>query len=102
MPQTTLRHAAGSHRYEIFVDGTTAGFAEYTREGDVVTFTHTVIEPAYEGQGLGTQLARFALDDVRASGLRIVPECSFIRAWVKRHPEALDLVTDEARSRYGL
>ncbi|MBN9409015.1 MAG: N-acetyltransferase [Burkholderiales bacterium] len=102
MSQTILRHAAASDRYEIVVDDTIAGFAEYTREGGVVTFTHTVIEPAYEGQGLGTQLARFALDDVRANGLRIVPQCSFIRAWVKRHPEALDLVTDEARSRYGL
>ena len=45
-------------RYEISVDGRRAGLAAYELEGDVITFTHTEIDDAYEGQGLGSQLAR--------------------------------------------
>ena len=50
------------------------------------------MQPRFEGQGLGARLARFALDDARERGLRVVPLCPFIAAFVKRHPEYQDLV----------
>jgi predicted GNAT family acetyltransferase len=79
-------------RYEIHVDDDLAGFAAYGRLHDVITFTHTEIDPAYEGQGLGSTLARAALDDARAKGLRVRPHCPFIRSYIGRHPEYADLV----------
>jgi predicted GNAT family acetyltransferase len=78
--------------YEISVDGTRAGLAAYEIEGDVITFTHTEIDDAYEGQGLGGKLARYALDDARLRGLRVRPRCPFIRSWIRRHPDYQDLV----------
>ncbi len=74
-----------------FEDGTDAGGAYYERSGGVVTFTHTEVDPAYEGQGIGSQLAAGALDQVRAAGETIVPLCSFIKKYVERHPEYADL-----------
>ncbi|MFK4731443.1 GNAT family N-acetyltransferase [Agromyces mediolanus] len=79
-------------RYEIRSGGAVAGFAIYRREGGRTTFTHTIVKPEYEGQGLGSRLARFALDDTVARGERIVPECPFIRAYLERHPEYADSV----------
>jgi predicted GNAT family acetyltransferase len=52
-----------------------------------VAFTHTVVEPRFEGQGIGTRLARAALDDAVGHDLRITPYCPFIRAYLERHPE---------------
>ena len=80
------------HRYEIEVDGEPAGFARYHRGEDVVEFQHTQVEDRFEGQGIGSQLAREALDDVRSAGLRVVPSCPFIRSWIDRHPDYGDLV----------
>ena len=74
------------------VDGRRAGLAAYELEGDVIAFTHTEIDDAYEGQGLGSQLARHALDDVRSRGLKVRPLCPFIRGWIKRHKDYQDLV----------
>lgn len=74
------------HRFEIAVDGKVAGFAEYRTEPGAVVFTHTEIDPAFEGQGLGSRLAAAALQDVRERGLEIVPVCPFIAAYLKRHP----------------
>ena len=65
-------------RFEIRVDGVEAGHAEYVRKGDLVIFTHTEIDDAFEGRGLGSKLARGALDAVRATGDPIVPLCPFI------------------------
>jgi predicted GNAT family acetyltransferase len=79
-------------RYEISVNGSRAGLAAYELEGDVIAFTHTEIDDAYEGQGLGSQLARSALDDVRSRGLKVRPLCPFIRGWIKRHEDYQDLV----------
>ena len=78
-------------RFELATDAGPA-FAAYERDGDVVTFTHTVVPPAAEGRGVGGRLVAGALAQVRAAGLRIVPACSFVRAYVDRHPEWRDLV----------
>jgi predicted GNAT family acetyltransferase len=62
-----------------------------------VIFTHTQVEDAYEGHGVGSALARFALDDVRASGTRkVLPLCPFIKGWIEKHPDYADLVADPA------
>jgi uncharacterized protein len=79
-------------RYEVLVDGKVAGFARYTRTGDVINFYHTEVDPAFEGQGLGSKLAKGALDDVRASGVRAIATCPFISAYIKRHPEYAELL----------
>lgn len=83
---------AEQHRYEARVDGELAGFAEYRLQGDRVVFTHTEVDDAYEGQGVGSSLARSALDDVRAAGRAVVPLCPFIRSWIDKHPDYADLV----------
>ena len=78
--------------YEITVDGRHAGLTAFEEEPGVVVFTHTEIDDAFEGRGVGSELARGALDDVRARGLRVKPVCSFIRGWIERHPDYQDLV----------
>ena len=89
---TEVRNDPARSRYVVTVDGAEAGYAEYHRRGDVVVFTHTVIQPEFEGQGVGSTLARSALDDVRAQGGTVVPRCPFIHAYIERHPEYADLV----------
>jgi predicted GNAT family acetyltransferase len=81
------------NRYEIRDDGQVVGFAAYRPRPDgVIVFTHTEIDEAYEGQGLGSRLARGALEDVRASSGSVVPQCPFVQGYIDRHPEFQDLV----------
>jgi hypothetical protein len=79
-------------RYEIHVDGKVAGFTQYRQRGDVIDFVHTEIDDAYEGHGLGGQLARGALDAVRAEGRRVIATCPFIRGWIEKHEDYQDLL----------
>lgn len=75
------------HRYEVRLDGELAGFAVYTLSEGLITFTHTEIDPAFEGRGAGSALVRAALDDVRAKGERkVLPLCPFVKGWIRRHP----------------
>lgn len=83
---------AEAGRYEVSFDGEPAGFAAYRLRDNRVVFTHTEVDSAFEGHGLGSSLARGALDDVRERGLRAVPLCPFIAAYIERHPEYQDLV----------
>jgi uncharacterized protein len=78
--------------YEARIDGHRAGVAAYRLDGGVIIFTHTVVEDAYDGRGVGGALARTALDDARARGLGVVPQCPFIAGWIERHPDYADLV----------
>ena len=91
-----VRDNPDQHRYEIVVDGEVAGIAVYHQRGGRAIFVHTEIDPAYEGQGLGGQLARGALDDVRNRGLAVVPLCPFIAGWIDKHEDYRDLVDQEA------
>ncbi len=90
-------------RYELHVDGSLAGVAEYRRHDDRITFTHTEIDDAYEGQGLGSVLSRAVLDDSRGAGLAVHPACPFVARYIKRHPRPyLELVPEGEREKYGL
>lgn len=90
---TEITDNAERKRYEIRVDGEMAGFADYEpAEGGTVVFTHTEVDPAFEGKGVGSALARGALDDVRAKGAAVIPVCPFIKGWILRHPDYKDLV----------
>jgi predicted GNAT family acetyltransferase len=82
-------------RYEIFVGDEPVGHADYRAAGNTVVFTHTLIDAAFEGRGLGGRLAEEALEDVRRLGGSVVPQCSFIVDYIRRHPEFAALV-DEA------
>lgn len=89
---TEITDNAEQGRYEIRLDGDLAGFAEYERGEGAVVFTHTEVDSAFEGKGVGSALARGALDDVRSKGLSVVPLCPFIKKWIGRHPDYKDLV----------
>ncbi|MGC4106390.1 MAG: GNAT family N-acetyltransferase [Thermomicrobiales bacterium] len=80
-------------RYEARIEGKLVGFADYQLTPKLVVFTHTEVIPECEGQGVGSALAQFAMDDIRADGQReIVPLCPFIKGWIGRHREYIPLV----------
>ena len=91
--------AADQHRYEIRLGDELAGFAVYHRRGGKAYFVHTEIDPAFEGKGLGSTLAKGLLDAERAAGEPVVPLCPFIRTYIDRHPEYADLVDQEMLAR---
>jgi|SRR5690554_5387662 len=76
-----------NNRYELRDGETVAGYVEYTLQPDQITFTHTVVDKAYGGRGLGSKLARHVLDDAASTGKRIVPVCTFIAAYVRKHDD---------------
>jgi uncharacterized protein len=80
-----LVHNEAQSRYELHLDGRLVGKAEYRRQDGRIVFTHTVVEPAHEGQGFGSKLAGYALDDVKTRGIKAVAKCSFIARYVARH-----------------
>ena len=89
-------------RFEIYADDALAGFVNYERHGSTISFTHTEIDDAFEGRGLGSVLVRRALDTVRAAGQSVLPFCPFVRGYIARHAEYLDLVPPGQRARFEL
>lgn len=85
----------GEGRYTILVDGQPAGELDFrTIEGRRAPF-HTGVRERYEGQGLAGQLARRALDDARADGVKVVPLCPYVASYLDKHPDDQDLVDQE-------
>lgn len=79
-------------RFTIEVDGTPAGYAEFADRDGRRTFPHTEVDDAFQGRGLATILIGDALQQTRDAGLRIVPVCPMVAAYVKKHPEFDDVV----------
>jgi uncharacterized protein len=93
MSEVTVRDHREESRFEVEVDGLLAGFSAYELSDGVITFAHTEVDDAFEGQGVGSTLVREALDRVRADGgVRVRPLCPFVRAWIEHHPDYQDLV----------
>jgi len=89
----SVRDNGGAQRYEMDIAGRTA-FITYRRTAGVVTLLHAEVPQELSGQGLGSQLARGALELARAHGYKVVPRCPFIADYVKKHAEFQDLLLD--------
>ncbi|HZD22826.1 MAG TPA: GNAT family N-acetyltransferase [Acidimicrobiia bacterium] len=88
-----------NNRYRIEVDGKPAGMAVYHLRGGMHIFVHTVVDKEFSGRGLGTKLVKYALDDVKQNGGRILPLCPLFAAYIKRHSEYDDLVDQQMLAR---
>jgi predicted GNAT family acetyltransferase len=97
MDNADLADNPSRHRFELRLDGEVAAFSEYNELKGALLFTHTEVRPAHEGEGLASRLIAFALDEVRGRGLHAVPACPFVAAYIRKHPEYLDLVTEQSR-----
>ena len=84
-------HDAAQSRFAVMVDGRLCVCAYHLREG-VVLFTHTEVPPALQGRGIAAALVRAALGWARAQGLAVRPLCSYVAAYMRRHPETQDLL----------
>ncbi|CAN5615082.1 GNAT family N-acetyltransferase [soil metagenome] len=89
-----IRDNAQHWRFEAHLDGQLAGFSQYRLGPGRITFTHTKVDPDFEGQGIGSRLVRHALDEVRDRGLRVVPLCPFVSSYLRRHSQYADLVDE--------
>jgi predicted GNAT family acetyltransferase len=93
MTHVEVTNNEAEKRYEARVDGELAGVSFYDAADDLIVFTHTEVDESYEGEGVGSKLARAALDDVRADGRRkVIARCPFIKGWIERHPDYQDLL----------
>lgn len=90
-----VEHNKAHHRYEIIIDDQRS-MIQYQMRGDTIIFVHTEVPPALEGRGIAGRMARFALDDARTHGLKVVPRCPYIANYIKKHPEYQDLVAHTA------
>lgn len=85
-------HNVQGSRFEVIIDGEVAGQIDYTVSGDVITYTHTGVPAAFEGRGIASSLAKFALDQARTQGQTVVPQCPFVAEYINRHPQYADLL----------
>lgn len=84
-------HNAGATRFELRVQDKLC-IAEYRLVDGVMWLTHTETPPALRGRGMAERVVRAALDHARAHGMKVRPACSYVRTYLRRHPEMKDLV----------
>lgn len=93
MAEVTVTHEPERSRFEAHLDGQVAGSADYQQTSELWVFTHTEVDRAFEGRGVGGALVRGALDHVRQDGTRaVLAICPFVLSWIERHPEYGDLL----------
>ncbi len=85
-----------SHRYEIHVGDELAGIMTYRAQPAGLVLQHTEVRDEFEGHGLASRLIHEALDDIRARGLQLVPQCPLVAKYIRKQPEYADLVTKAA------
>ncbi|MGH2868447.1 MAG: GNAT family N-acetyltransferase [Solirubrobacteraceae bacterium] len=100
--EVDIIHQPERDRFTITVDGAEAGFAKYRERPGEIAFMHTETDPAQQGRGLASILIAHALQDARRRNLTVLPYCSFVRDYIARHREYVELVPEVRRARFGL
>lgn len=87
-----ITHDVEQRRYVISEGDESLGYLTYTTRDDAVSIDSTVVFPQFQGRGLAGTLVKHVLDDLRTStDKRIEPRCSYVVAYLQRHPEYADL-----------
>ncbi len=100
--QPEVRENVAEHRFEIWLGDVPAGHLTYQGLGPTLSFMHTEIDEQFGGRGLGSILIREALETVRARGGQVLPYCPFVKSYLQKHPDYLNMVPAGQRSRFGL
>jgi predicted GNAT family acetyltransferase len=91
-----IRHNTAAQRFEVVVEGQLAR-ADYRIDDGVMRMFHTEVPVAFEGRGIAATLVRAAIEYARENGLKILPACSYVRVYMRRHPEAQSMLATTAR-----
>ena len=96
-PKSTVivRHNEASQRFEAVINGLLC-HADYRMQGEIMAMVHTEVPEALEGRGIAAQLVRAAIEYARSKGLKIAAYCTYVRSYVRRHPETHDVVVPGA------
>ena len=87
-----IRNNEQQSQYETTVDGQVALAAYDLEEPNRIVFTHTEVPDAISGRGIAGEVVKYGLEDARKRGLTVVPQCSYVAAYIKRHPEYEELL----------
>ena len=98
MESLELTHNPATQRYEAKLEGKVIAFIEYRDTSSVRSLTHTKVNDNLEGQGISSQLVKFALEEIKSSDSGLVPMCPFVAAYVQRHREYAELVAPAHRA----
>ena len=101
MSGRAVEHDPVARRYELREDGAVLGFAQYLPAGPSVIIAHSEIDAGRKGEGLGSELIRGMLEQIRADGTTVIPNCPFTAAFISRHPEFVPLVDPSLRAGFG-
>jgi predicted GNAT family acetyltransferase len=91
-PELMVRKNTDARTYDAMVDGQEVGTLVYELKGSMAVISHTVIEPEYRGRGLGSELVRQALDDIRGQGMTVSNFCGFVSTFMEKNPDYADLL----------
>jgi predicted GNAT family acetyltransferase len=92
MEDTQFTDNASQHQFELRSGSQLAAIAQYRLQDGTVTFTHTEVLPGNEGKGLGSQIAKQALQEVQRRNMKVVAQCEFIAGYIGKHPEFAPLL----------
>ena len=101
-PTATVIDDPERQRFEVKLGGEVAGFLQYKARPGLIALNHTEVDERFEGQGLGSRLIAFALNDARARELAVLPFCPFVNEYIQRHREYVDLVPTQYRANFEL
>lgn len=88
-----VRDNPAAKRFELELDGHRA-WSDYERQGAVVDIRHTLVPLEARGKGMASILIKGSLDLIRSRGEQVIPTCPFVHAYMRKHPETQDLLTE--------
>jgi predicted GNAT family acetyltransferase len=88
-----IQHNPAAMRFEAVVDGMLCR-SDYRMHGDTMMLVHTEVPAQLEGKGIASALVKASFKHAADNGMDVLPVCSYVRAWVQRHPEVKPLLAD--------
>lgn len=90
-----VTHNPAENRFETWIDGELSKL-DYMEDGDTIVMMHVGVNPAHRGHGVAGVVTQTALEYAKEKSLRVIPMCSYVGAYIRRHPEYIELTKQHA------
>lgn len=95
MKEYEFRNNTDRRRYELDLEDGEYAIIDYRVKPDgTIVLTHTEVPYQHENKGIGQQIVKKSLNEVRLHGQKVIPQCGFVASYIRRHPECADLVAE--------
>lgn len=93
--ELTVRHEPSAQRFAVRLNNKIAYLSYEKHSRKTLDYAHVYVPPEFRRQGIAARITKTALEYARKNGFLVIPSCSYVDYFLRKHPEYNDVIVSQ-------